>query len=524
MSAVRALRQSFLQGLFGSSLARSVASLCLHRYAGHRIALLDRTSPALVQTRTLLSLVAAGRETRFGKEHDFHRIRTVLDYQVRVPLRTYEEFWKQYWQTSFPDLAGTTWPGRVPFLALSSGTTTGVTKYIPVTRDMLSSNRRAALTSLALFLVKRPQADPFRGRLFFLGGSTNLTRLAPGVEAGDLSGIAAKELSDVLRPFSFPTLDLALIDDWMKKVEVLAERSCSLPITVFCGNPSWMLVFLDRLKRIANKDRIIDIWPSLELVMHGGVKFDPYRGLFRREIGSDLVAFQEVYPCSEGFVAAEDPRYDLLRLIPDHGIFFEFVPVEELESTRPTRHTVADIVTGVQYAPVLTTCAGLWGYVLGDTVCFENRDPPLFRFTGRTRYFLSAFGEHLIQEEVEQALTFAARRSSSSITDFHVGPVFPERADLPGRHRYIVEFRGQVPDLTRFGRELDEELGRLNKDYGAHRQGGRGIASPEICVMPAGGFAEWLRSRNQLGGQHKVPRMDDSGTITRALSHWVTAS
>jgi hypothetical protein len=285
------------------------------------------------------------------------------------------------------------------------------------------------------------------------------------------------------------------------------------------GIPAWLLVLFDRLKQITGRERIAEIWPQLRLVIHGGTKFDPYRGLFHSLIGNPGVRFLETYPASEGFIATEDPRYDLLRLIPDHNLFFEFVPREELDTKHPTRHTVADLETGVQYAIVLTNCAGLWSYVLGDTVCFERRDPPLLRFTGRTRYFLSSFGEHLISEEVEAAVVTAASAAGTSVLDFHVGPVFPTAPGLPGRHRWFVEFAENLRPaaLAHFARELDAVLGRLNEDYLAHRAGDLAIRAPEVCAVPRGGFADWMRSRGRLGGQNKVPRMDNSGRVTDQL-------
>jgi hypothetical protein len=290
---------------------------------------------------------------------------------------------------------------------------------------------------------------------------------------------------------------------------------------VLTGIPSWLLVLFDRLKQVTGRERIAEIWPALRLVIHGGTKFDPYRALFCREIGSEAVRFLETYPCSEGFVAGEDPRHGLLRLIPDRGIFFEFVPVEELDHPRPARHTVAEVEPGVNYAVVLTTCAGLWSYVLGDTVCFEKRDPPLLRFTGRTRYFLSAFGEHLISEEIERALAGAAESTGAAVVDFHVGPLFPEHPGTPGRHRYLVEFAEAPDDVARFAAEIDAALCRLNADYQAHRVGDLTLAPPEVWPVPRGGFADWMRSRGQLGGQHKVPRMDNSGALTAELCRWL---
>jgi len=520
---------SFLQALAGMPFVRRTGDYAFRQYARHRAMKLDRQSPSDVQHNALLTLVHKARNTRFGTEHKFDQVRTIADYQARVPLRDYEAFWKRYWEPTYPVVRDVTWPGQAPYWALSSGTTSGSTKYIPVSREMLASNRKAATTTLAFFLAGNPGTPLFTGRVFFLGGSTTLRDVRPAgtastpIFAGDLSGIAAVEVASALRPYTFPPLNLALSSDWDAKVQTLAEQSAKLPITMLSGVPSWLLVLFDRLKKLTGKQRICDVWPMLRLVIHGGTKFDPYRKLFQQEIGDDRVRLLETYPCSEGFVATEDPRYDLLRLIPDHGIFFEFVPVEDLGKDRPARHTVANLEPGVQYAVVLTTCAGLWSYLVGDTVCFERRDPPLLRFTGRTKYFLSAFGEHLISEEVEKAVAEAAETTGATVTDFHVGPIFPETPTEAGHHRYLVEFIQEPADLSRFAAELDAVLGRLNEDYQAHRNGSLSMGAPEIVPVPRGGFADWMRSQGKLGGQHKVPRMDNTGQVTQALSRWVAA-
>ena len=509
---------------------RRLTDQALLWYARRRAAKIASARPAALQRRILLRLVALAADTSFGREHDFAHIRDVADYQKRVPLRDYEAFWSGYWQAPFPNLQGVTWPGQVPYFALTSGTTSGATKYLPLTRELLRSNTKAALTSLAWFLDAHPDTPLFVGRLFFLGGSTDLVDLSAqfGVPppdgrpilGGDLSGITTLEASSWMQPFVFPPVELATLRDWEEKMTRLAQASSVMPITMLSGVPSWMLVLFDRLSQVTGKERIADTWPALRLVIHGGTKFDPYRDLFRARIGSDAVHFTEVYPASEAYIAAEDHRHGLLRLLVDHDIFYEFVPVAELDSPRPTRHTVADLQVGVNYAVVLTTCAGLWGYVLGDTVVFESRDPPLLRFSGRTKYFLSAFGEHLISEEVERAVAEAARGTGCSVIDFHVGPVFPQTTAQPGRHRYLIEFAPAAPDLALFTKRLDGELCRSNEDYAAHRQGDLTMLAPEVVVVRRGGFADWMRSRGKLGGQHKVPRMDNSGDLTREMSRY----
>lgn len=513
----------WLAPITGHRLVRRAVDAVSLRIAHDRVRKLDAMNAGQVQHDTLLRLVRRAKDTRFGKDHDFAHISSVQDFQARVPVRDYEYFWTTYWKDAYPALGGITWPGFVPYYALSSGTTSGTTKYIPITKEMLASNKKAAYTTIAFYRHANPDARIFNGKVFFLGGSTDLRQQTDGSFAGDLSGIAAREINGAMRPYAFPPLELSLLTDWEQKVQRFAEGSVQQPITALSGIPSWMLILFDRLKQMTGKSSIAEVWPDLRLIIHGGTKFDPYRELFRREVGSDRVAFCEVYPCSEGFVATEDPRHQLLRIVPDHDLFFEFVPVEELGNNRPTRHTLADVEVGVQYAIVVTSCAGVWAYLIGDTVCFERRDPPLIRFTGRTKFFLSAFGEHLIQEEVDGAVAHASRICGVDAVDHHVGPVFPDNPAKPGHHVYFIEFRGSPPaDRTRFETELDADLSRRNEDYAAHRVNDMSMLCPRVrCVKP-GGFAEWMKARGKFGGQNKVPRMDNSGTITGAMQTWFT--
>ncbi|HMP02019.1 MAG TPA: GH3 auxin-responsive promoter family protein [Gemmatales bacterium] len=513
-----------IERVSGTRVVRRSADRFFHAYARRRAAEVEQAPLAHTQERQLLRLILKAQSTRFGREHDFRRIRSVADYRRLVPLRSYEDFWRDYWQPVFPRVAGATWPERIPYHALSSGTTSGSTKYIPISRDMLLSNRQAALTMLSLYALAYPQATLFSGRVFFLGGSTALTPLDDGSLAGDLSAIAAIEVQPWLRPYTFPPLSLAHETDWEAKLDELARASLTLPITLLSGVPSWLLLLFQRLKQLAGKATLAEVWPTLQLIVHGGIKFEPYRDLFRREVGSDRVRFLESYPASEGFIAFEDPRYDLLRPIPDHGLFYEFVPVAELDQPHPTRHGLHEVEVDVQYAVVVTTCAGLWSYIVGDTVAFERRDPPLLRFTGRTKYFLSAFGEHLISEEVEQAVTAAARACQADVVDFHVGPVFPEQAADVGRHRFLVEFQTPPRSLAEFAAALDAALSRINDDYRAHRQGNTSLLAPEVRLVRPHGFAVWMRAQGKLGGQHKLPRMDNSGQQTASLTTWLESA
>lgn len=507
-----------LAQIAGNPLIRSGVNRAYSAYAQWRLACLAGHDPVRVQERTILRLVNKARFTRFGRDHRFASVRNVRDFQKAVPIRTYEDLWADYLRDRYPVFDDLTWPGRIPYLALTSGTTQGATKYIPVSREMLASNVKAGRTMVASHLADFPGSQLFHGRMFFLGGSSALERPAPGVEQGDLSGIAAKELNALLRPYAFPPLEFALEPDWDRKLALLAELSRNEPITLVAGVPSWLLVLFRRLLEITGKDNISEVWPALEVVVHGGVKFDPYRETFRSILGSSRVRLQESYPCSEGFIAFGDPATGLLGLCVDHGLFYEFVPIDELSSTNPTRHWLGDVRTGVNYALVVSTCAGLWGHLIGDTVRFESLSPPLISFTGRTKYSLSAFGEHLISEEIEGAVASAASASSASVRDWHVGPVF--QGSL-GYHLYLVEFLSPPADLNVFRKALDTDLSRRNADYRAHRAEGVGLPLPAFVVAKPGGLDAWLRSRGKLGGQHKFPRMDSGGGLTREIAEFL---
>jgi GH3 auxin-responsive promoter len=507
--------------LAGAPTVRSLVNRGFRRGARRRVARLAQADPVRVQERTLLGLVRKARGTRFGRDHRFRSIRTVADFQRAVPLRTYEDAWDLYFRDAYPVFDDLTWPGRIPYFALTSGTTQGATKYIPVSRAMLASNRKAAQTMVAYHQAVRPGSRLFHGRLFFLGGSSDLECPAPDVHQGDLSGIASKELNELLRPYTFPPLELALEPDWDCKLRDLAERSLNEPITLVGGVPSWLLMLFQRLLDLSGKSTLAEVWPDLEVVVHGGVKFDPYRASFAALLGSPRIRLQETYPCSEGFIAFGDPATDLLRLVFDHGLFYEFVPVDELASPRPTRHWLGDVQVGVNYAIVLSTCAGMWGHIVGDTVRFESLDPPLLTFTGRTKYALSAFGEHLISEEVEGAIARASSTTGASVREWHVGPVF---LGALGYHRYVVEFLTPPDSLDAFRAALDADLSRRNADYRAHRAEGVGLPLPSLVVAKPGAFESWMRSRGKLGGQHKVPRMDNAGTLTAQLVAYLRGS
>ncbi len=500
------------------------ATPLLRLWARRRLRRLAAMDPASVQLAELLKLVRAAAQTHFGRSHGFAHIRTVADFQSAVPVRDYDAFRDEIWGESFPRLADIGWPGPVPWFALTSGTTRDVTKYIPVTKAMIRSNKRAALDMLAHHLAAQPGSSVLGGANFILGGSTDLKPLAPGILAGDLSGIAAANVPTWAQRFTWPPKSLALEPDWERKIDRLARGSLDRDIRSVSGTPSWLLLLFERLAdlRPAAERDLTRIWPGLNLVIHGGVRFDPYKPQFDDWLRGRPVDYREAYAASEGFVASSDRGFgEGLRSNLDTGLFYEFIPVEELEATAPTRHWMGTVETGVNYAIALSTCAGLWGWLLGDTVRFVERNPPRLLVTGRTGATMSAFGEHLTGEEIDRAVSRAAGNAGLSVADYAVGAVFPTAEQPLGGHRYVVEFAGSPPAeaaLGRFAAALDADIAAGNEDYAAHRSGGFGLRAPEIFAAPPGFFAAWMKRRGKLGGQHKVPRViNDTGLFDGLL-------
>lgn len=494
----------------------------LRAYADLRAYLLQIRDPVETQRLVLQSLIRRAAATRFGRDHAFSQIADVADFQKQVHLRHYEDFWRDYWKPMFPRLVDCTWPGVIPYFARTSGTMAGVSKYIPCSDDMISANLRVGEDVFVHHVLSRPQSQVLGGKCLLLGGSTDLTDEAPGIRSGDLSGIEAQEIPSWKRPWFFPPLELALIPDWEEKIDRIGRACLAEDIRAISGTPNWLLLFFDKLAQLRPENgSLAAAFPKLELIIHGSIDFAPYRDRFRRLLEGTRAETREVYFASESSIAVAD-RGDGegLRLICDNAdTFFEFVPVVELNNPEPTRHWLANMEMGVDYAVVVSTCAGAWAYVLGDTVRFIERHPPRLLITGRTSYLLSAFGEHVIGEQVEQAIRLAANVIRAEVADYCVGSFFTE-SDKVGMHLYIVEFADGIPptdQLNLFARALDEALSATNADYLEHRAGDFGLRPPQVDAVAPGTFAAWMKSRGRLGGQHKVPRIINDAKLFTSL-------
>jgi hypothetical protein len=374
------LVRSALQWLADARLTRCVVDTLFRCRARHRVVQLDHQSVARCQNRTLLGLVNKAHTTRFGRDHDFRRIRTAGDFQRLVPLRTPAELWREYWQSSFPNLAGATWPEPIPYLAVSSAEHNGPFPYIPVSPALWAAQQTAALTALAFVMHARPRARLCSGRLFLLGGGTILTPLGDPAQADTVEAMAIRRLPAALQPYAFtagqPPTDMLVDDPFLRG---LAERSARLPVTCIAGSADRLARFFAHVKRMTGRDRIVDVWPRLAAVLFGRGPASLNRVHLAGEVGSPSVLCLEMYLRPEGAVALEDPRFEGLRLLPDHGVYFEFVPLEEIGKPRPARYSAAEVKLGVPHALAISSPAGLWACLVGSVVCFERRNPPLLR-------------------------------------------------------------------------------------------------------------------------------------------------
>ena len=521
----------------GSNLSPKVTAASPQRYGGFNLPLtgalkiyarfrqraLDSEDAAGRQREQLLTMTRAAAATRFGRDHDFAGISSIADYQARVPLRTYNQLWDSYWKDAFPRLVDCTWPGTMAFFAVSSGTASGKVKYIPCSREMVRANRRAAIDIFVHHVRNRPHTKVWNGKCFVLGGSTALTEQAPGVRSGDISGIAAAEKPWWAGLGYFPGKDLTYITDWEEKIRRLAPLALEQDIRFLSGAPGWLSILFERLAALRpdTAGRVVDLFPNLELLVHGGVSFAPYRGRFETLMEGSRAELREVYPASEGFVAIADRGPgEGLRVIADNGLFYEFVPVSELGGPNPTRHWLGNVETGVDYAIVLTTCAGLWSYVIGDVVRFVETSPPRLLITGRTSYMLSSFGEHLTGELVEASVLAAAREIGREVSEFTVGTAFSTSRDSLGHHAYVVEFRGaeeRPEQIEAFTSAVDRILQERNEDYQERRIVDVGVGAPVVHAVPPGTFAAWMKSIGKLGGQNKVPRVINDPSLLEGL-------
>ena len=488
------------------------------------------------QRRTLAALTGRLAATAYGREHGLAAGPNYDAFRSRLPLSTYERL-GPYIDRMRRGEPGVLWPGRCAFFALSSGTTAGSSKYLPVTEDMLAHFRSAGLESLLYYTARVGHTGVFLGRHLFLGGSTLLTRL-DGVQphvayAGDLSGIAALNLPGWAEKHLYePGAAIAQMDDWPAKLQAIAQRTLRRDITLVAGIPSWLLILGAVVRAHAAGEKLAAphlkaLWPNLECLMHGGVPIAPFADELHALLGPG-VNFHEVYPASEGFIAAQDADATRgLRLLTNAGLYFEFLPMPAFDAANlanlGTRAVPLEaVLPGVDYALILTTPGGLCRYVLGDVVRFLSTDVPRLIYVGRTSLQLSAFGEHVIEKELTDSLLAVCRRHGWTVVNFHVAPVFANTltGQTRGCHEWWIELRVptvETPTANIFGPELDAELKQRNDDYLGKRKGG-GLEPPMVRLVMPGVFEQWMKKNGRWGGQNKMPRCRSDRLVADQLA------
>ena len=473
----------------------------------------------LLQQDTLRYLLRRGEKTEFGKANslkDILREKDIKDaYAEAVPMREYEDF-REYIMRMIHGEKDILWPGLCNNFAQSSGTTGGRSKYIPVTEEGLRNNHyKGASYSVALYLASNPSSHLFSGKGLILGGSfaTEVVEMRKGVVVGDLSATLIDRVNPLVNFFRIPDKKTALLEDWQEKLPLLAAKAAKSDITNLSGVPSWMMHVLQKVLEIKGAARLVEVWPKLEVFFHGGISFAPYREEYRRICEGLDMHYSEVYNASEGYFAVSDCCEPGMILLVDSGVYYEFLPLGGEQTVG-----IDDLQSGKVYELVISTVNGLWRYRLGDTVRVEGLDPLRITVAGRTKSFINAFGEELMEDNAEKALAEACRLTEASINNYTVAPVYAYGSNK-GCHQWIVEWRRKPSSTDEFIRILDENLRKVNSDYDAKRSHDIFLDRPQIVSVAHGAFHRWLRTMGsgKLGGQRKVPRLSNDRSIADAI-------
>lgn len=475
-----------------------------------------RKHPAEVQEEQLKYLLKQGIKTEFGRDMGMDTIATRQQFSERLPVYDYQSI-SEFIDRTRRGEKNVLWPEEAKWFAKSSGTTGSKSKFIPVTMAGLrKSHMRGPKDIMALYCDLYPNSDVVKGKMLTLGGSKKIEREGDSMLSGDLSAILIENTPAIANILRIPDKKTALIPDFDEKVRIISEQSTKEDVRSFTGVPSWNLVMLNKVLEYTGKSNLLEIWPDMELFVHGGMDFRPYEAQYRKIIPSPNMHYMETYNASEGFFAiAEQPgRTDMLLML-DYGIYYEFIPVEQLDNPQAVV-PLEGVRTGVNYAMIITTCNGLWRYMIGDTVRFISTDPYTIKITGRTKHFINAFGEEIVIDNAETAMLAACKATGAEVAEYTAAPVYMEGRSK-GAHEWVIEFRRDPTDIGTFTHALDKELQNVNSDYEAKRFKSTTLNEPKVSIVPVGSFEGWLRAQGKIGGQNKVPRLYNDRTYVDEL-------
>ena len=467
-----------------------------------------------VQQGELVRLIEKAALTRIGRKYDFSSIRTYQQFASTMPLHTYENL-RPHIMRMVNGVKDELWPGRCYNFAQSSGTSDGRSKYIPITRESFTWNHyQGASDVVSHYLNLNPASRIFSGKAFILGGSfANNLQLQRGVRVGDLSANLIENMNPLANLARIPSRQVALMEDWTRKLPLLVESSIGQNVTNLSGVPSWFLTVLRHVLERTGKSSIHEVWPNLEVFFHGGIAFGPYRKQYEAFCDMSKMHFLDTYNASEGFFAVQsDWSSEAMLLLLDTGVFFEFLPVEESDSETPEVYPIWEIEAGRTYELIITAPNGLWRYRLGDTVTVEQLNPVKITIAGRTRSFINAFGEELMVHNADRAIALTAQETDTEVLNYTAAPVYAE-GNRQGHHQWLIEFATRPTDEEHFMQLLDEHLREVNSDYDAKRTGDIFLTAPTLVVAPTGLFDRWLASTGKLGGQRKIPRLNNNRIV-----------
>lgn len=468
------------------------------------------TQPEALQEAVLRHLLERGSNTEYGRNHLLSPKNSYEEFAKNVPINTYEELKRDIDRMRHGE-ADVLWPGQVQWYAKSSGTTNDKSKFIPVSAEGLHDiHYQGGKDVVTFYLRNNPNSRLFDGKSLILGGSHSPNYNVDGSLVGDLSAILIENINPLVNLMRVPRKRTALLSDFEVKRDRIAQECLHKNITNISGVPSWMLSVLVRVMELSGKKHLEEVWPNLEVFFHGGIAFTPYRSQYEQLITSSKMHYMETYNASEGFFGIQDDPTDRsMLLMLDYGVFYEFIPLEEVGRPDATVVPLEGVEIGRNYAMVITTSCGLWRYMIGDTVEFTSKRPYKFIITGRTKYFINAFGEELIMDNAEKGLAYACEKTGAQVLEYTAAPVYMDK-NAKCRHQWLIEFSKDPDNLERFAQALDEKLQELNSDYEAKRSNNVTLQHLEVVKAKEGLFNDWLKQKGRLGGQHKVPRLSNS--------------
>lgn len=475
-----------------------------------------KNNPLDAQREVLQDLVTSAQYTEFGRKYNFSNLFTVKDFKATVPIHDYNDM-KPYIERIMKGEQNILWNTPIYWFAKSSGTTSDKSKFIPVSDESLQDGHfKAAKDVLTMYYQYNPDSELLTGKGLVIGGSHNVNPMNNEAQYGDLSAVLLQNIPFWGHWLRTPDLSIALMDEWENKIEKLAESTIKEEVTSISGVPTWTIVLFKRILEITGKKTIAEVWPSLELYMHGGVSFIPYKEQFQKLIGKNI-NYLDLYNASEGFFSAqESPEQEGMLLFVDHGVFMEFMPINEYDKKSPQTFGLQDVKLGENYALVISTNCGLWRYLLGDTIQFTSLNPFRIKVSGRLKHYMNAFGEEVIVDNTDNAIAIAAEKTGTIINDYTAAPIYFSESSN-GAHEWLIEFEKEPDSLEQFTIELDAALKNINSDYEAKRYKNIAMGLPIVHLLKKGTFDSWLRSKGRLGGQHKVPRLSNERKLLEEI-------